>query len=269
MAMVGFWHSTIAAWARSPIALYSRIASREPRFCSNSEMSAPEMNALPPAPASTTTRIASSRANSSRISGTAFHMSTETALCRAGLLNSIQPTAPSLRAIIRSVLVFMARLRSNNLLFAQLGDRRGVEAQLAQHFLGVLALFGGRIAHAARRARQLDRLVHHLDITEAGMMHGRGHVQVLDLLVGEHLVHLIDRPARHARLVENVDPFAARLVLRDLGDRLVHAGAVLRAQLVRRVVLMVDQLRRADRLAEASGDVRAGGRDVDVAVAGG
>src|ERR1700730_14149779 len=156
MAMVGFWHSTIAAWARSPIALYSRIASREPRFCSNSEMSAPEMNALPPAPASTTTRIASSRAHSSRISGTAFHMSTETALCRAGLLNSIQPTAPSLRAIIRSVLVFMTRLRwylvlshflrktgahfsgkcSYDFLLVQVRDRRVVEAELTQDLVG-------------------------------------------------------------------------------------------------------------------------------------
>src|SRR5262249_40400359 len=142
--MVGFLHSKIAAWARSPTALYSRIASCEPRFCSNSEMSAPEMNALPPAPASTTTRIASSRSNSSRISGTAFHMSNETALWRAGLLNSIQPTAPSLRAIIRSVLVFIVDLRSflehdlfrkpvptfrdhalNHFLLSQPRDRRG------------------------------------------------------------------------------------------------------------------------------------------------
>src|ERR1700730_8270702 len=199
MAMVGFLHSTIAACARSPIALYSRIASREPRFCSNSEMSAPEMNALPPTPASTTTRIASSRANSSRISGTAFHMSTETALCRAGLLNSIQPTAPSLRAIIRSVLVFMARLRSNNLLFSQLGDRRGIVPQLAQHFVGVFPLLRRGIAYGARRARQLDRLVDHLDITEAGMMHGRGHLQVAHLLVGEHRVHFVDRPTPHPR----------------------------------------------------------------------
>src|SRR5262245_23857110 len=171
MAIVGFLYSTIAACARSPTALYSRIASREPRFCSNSEMSAPEMNALPPAPASTTTRMASSRWNSSRISGTAFHMSNETALWRAGLLNSIQPTAPSLRAIIRSVLVFMRPLRSYDFLFAQRGDRRGVVTHFAEHRVGVLALVGRGIADAARRARQFDRLVHHLDIAEAGMMH--------------------------------------------------------------------------------------------------
>src|ERR1051326_4348852 len=186
MAMVGFLYSKIAACARSPTALYSRIASREPRFCSNSEISAPEMNALPPAPASTTTRMASSRANASRISGTAFHMSNETALCRAGLLNSIQPTAPSVRAIIRSVLVFMARLRLNNFLFAQRGDRRGVVPQLAQHRVGVLALFRRGIAHAARRPRQLDRLVDHLDITEAGVMHGRRPLQVVCPLLRAH-----------------------------------------------------------------------------------
>src|SRR5215471_10880933 len=142
----------MAACARSPTALYSRIASREPRFCSNSEISAPDINALPPAPASTTTRIASSRSNSSRISGTAFHMSNETALWRAGLLNSIHPTAPSLRAIIRSVLVFMVGLRSYDFLFAQIGDRCGVVTQLSQHVVGVLALLGCWIAHAAWRA---------------------------------------------------------------------------------------------------------------------
>src|SRR5580704_547183 len=195
MAMVGFLQSTIARLARSPTALYSRIASREPRFCSNSEMSAPEMNALPPAPASTTARMASSALNASRISGTAFHMSNETALCRAGLLNSIQPTAPSLRAIIRSVLVFIRCLRwflvlshflrktgahfsgkcSYDLLLVKAGDRRVVEAELAQHRVGVLALLGRRIAHAARRAGELHRLGDHLDITEPRMMHGRRH----------------------------------------------------------------------------------------------
>src|SRR5205814_22431 len=56
-----------------------------------------------PAPESTATRIASSPANASRILGTACHMSTETALCRAGLLKVIQPIAPSLRAIMRWV----------------------------------------------------------------------------------------------------------------------------------------------------------------------
>src|SRR5580704_11240102 len=268
MAMVGFLHSTIARLARSPMALYSRIASREPRFCSNSEMSAPEMKALPPLPASTTARMASSALNASRISGTAFHMSTETALCRAGLLNSIQPTAPSLRAIIRSVLVFMARLRLYDLLLVQVRDHLVVEAELAQHLVGVLALVGRRIAHAARRAGELHRLVDHLDITEPRMMHGRRHAEMAHLRVGEHLVHLVDRAARHAGLVEDVDPVAARLVTRDLRDFLVEGGAVLRAQLVARVVGVGDELRRADRLAEALVDVGAGRRDVDVPVAG-
>src|SRR5438045_6647228 len=135
--MVGLRQSTIARCALSPMALYSRTASREPRFCSNSEISAPEMKALPPSPASTTTRIASSRVNSSMISGTALHMSTETALSRAGLLNTIHPIAPSLRAIIRSVLVFIEALRSYDLLLAQLGDRRVIEAEIAQHVGGM------------------------------------------------------------------------------------------------------------------------------------
>src|ERR1700730_1376679 len=70
-------------------------------------MSAPEMNPLPPAPLRTTTRISLSFSNSVIISGTDFHISTDTALCRAGLLNCIQPIGPSFFAIIRSVLVFI------------------------------------------------------------------------------------------------------------------------------------------------------------------
>src|SRR5882762_11452344 len=105
--MVGLGKSIIAAFACAEILLYSRMFSRDERFSANSEMSAPEMNALPPAPLRTTTRIWSSFSNSAMISGTDFHISTDTALCRAGLLNCIQPIGPSFFAIIRSVLVFI------------------------------------------------------------------------------------------------------------------------------------------------------------------
>src|SRR4051794_6522214 len=66
-------------------------------------MSAPDTKALPPAPATTTQRISSSPSSSARMRGTASHMSSETALCRAGLLKSIQPVDPSLRRIILSI----------------------------------------------------------------------------------------------------------------------------------------------------------------------
>src|SRR5216683_6532983 len=67
-------------------------------------MSAPETNALPPAPVTTMTRIASSFSKSSMICATACHMSSETALWRAGLLKMMRPTAPSFSASILLVI---------------------------------------------------------------------------------------------------------------------------------------------------------------------
>src|SRR5262249_24781962 len=168
--------------------------------------SAPDTNALPPAPESTTTRMASSRPNASRILGTACHMSTETALCRAGLLKVIQPTAPSLRAIMRSVPVSMgfsvgvqaAKLAVlHDLAPPQAGNHLVVVAERTQHLVGMLAALGRRIAGVARRAGELDRLVDDLDIAELGMVDAGGHAEVTHLRVLEHLVHLVDRAARH------------------------------------------------------------------------
>ena len=56
------------------------------RAFSNSEMSAPETKALSPAPVTTTTRIAGSFSNSSRMTGIASHMSVEVALCLCRLV---------------------------------------------------------------------------------------------------------------------------------------------------------------------------------------
>src|SRR5438874_7946698 len=68
-------------------------------------MSAPDTNALPPAPVTTSTRTSSSLANSSRMRLPACHISSDTALCRAGLLKIMVPTRPSLRESILSVVV--------------------------------------------------------------------------------------------------------------------------------------------------------------------
>jgi hypothetical protein len=71
-------------------------------------MSAPDTNALPPAPVTTSTRTSSSLANSSRMRVPACHISSDTALCRAGLLKVIVPTRPSLPASILSVMVIVS-----------------------------------------------------------------------------------------------------------------------------------------------------------------
>src|SRR3954466_11052708 len=188
-------------------------------------MSAPDMKARPPAPASTITRIASSREKSSMISGTASHISTDTALCRAGLLKIIQPTAPSLRAIMRSVLTTSC-IGSHHLARAKIRDRRGIIAKLAQHFIRMLAGIGRRALHAAARARELDRLVHDLGLAQVRMPYGRGHAEMPNLRIREDLVHLVDRAARYAGFIEEVDPLRAGPAAGDLADRLVERCAV-------------------------------------------
>jgi hypothetical protein len=72
------------------------------RWLSNFEMSAPETKALPPAPDTTRTRSAGSAAKSASSAVMRSHMSSETALWRAGLLNTISATAPRLRPSIFS-----------------------------------------------------------------------------------------------------------------------------------------------------------------------
>ena len=66
-------------------------------------MSAPETKALSPAPVTTTTRIAGSFSNSSRMTGIASHMSVEVALCFCGLLKTSRPTGPAFSAIMLGV----------------------------------------------------------------------------------------------------------------------------------------------------------------------
>src|SRR5437868_1878435 len=100
-------------------------------------MSAPDTNDFPPAPVRFTTRTASSRAKSSRIADAAFHISSETALCRSGLLKTMVPTRPSLRASILSLLSMA--LPSDDVGLAEPGDLRVRKAELAQHLDRVLA----------------------------------------------------------------------------------------------------------------------------------
>ena len=72
--------------AASVVALYLATASSLDRSAPNFEMSAPDTNALPPAPVSTTARTSASLRKPSRMSRVAAHISIDTALCRSGLL---------------------------------------------------------------------------------------------------------------------------------------------------------------------------------------
>src|SRR4029077_19078755 len=171
-------------------------------------MSAPETKAWSPAPVTTTTRMAGSFSDSSMMIGIASHMSDEVALRLAGLLKTSRPTGPAFSAIMFGVGLIMGNLLNNSAL-AKAGDGRSIVAGFLQHRLCVLALLGRGRAHLEGRAAHVDRLAYELDVAQLGRLHGMLHLEVLDLRIGEHLVHLVDRPCGHARLVELLDQLGA------------------------------------------------------------
>src|SRR5579875_495213 len=268
--MVGFGVSSRRARAASEIRLSAAAASAEARFSANSEMSAPDTKALPPAPLTTMTRIASSRSKSSRMDWTASHISSETALRRAGLLKIRWPTAPSFLAIILSVMGRSGMVSSSDdAARAQIGDRVIAVAELAQDRIGVLAELGGRAQRfGLRRAAHIDRLADDADRAELRVVDRPRHCEMLHLRIGKDLVDRIDRPARHADLVQQRDPVGARAGPRDRRDPLVERLAILRAQRPGRVIGVVQQLLRPRGLAEAAPQIGARGGDVDLPVGG-
>src|SRR5262245_52516501 len=166
-------------------------------------MSAPETKAWSPAPVTTTTRTAGSFSNSSMMTGIASHMSDDVALRLAGLLKTRRPMGPSFSAIMFGVGLIMACLLDDAAL-AEAGDGGVVVAELLQQRCGMLAQLRCSRAHLEGRAAHVDGLADHLDLAELGRFHRMRHLEVLDLRIGEHLVHLVDRPRWHARLVELV-----------------------------------------------------------------
>src|SRR6266404_6325728 len=159
---------------------------------------------------------------------------------------------------------------SNDAAGAQAFDGFVVEAQARQHIVCVLAEFrAGTELLGLRRGAEIDRLADDLDVAELGMMDRLGDAEMLDLRLGEGLVDAVDRPARHAGLVQGGNPLRAGLGPGDRADALVYGLAVLRAQGAAFMLGMAEQLRRAHGLAKALPQIVARGGDIDVAVGGG
>ncbi len=91
---------------------------------------------------------------------------------------------------------------------------------------------------------------------------------MLYLRVGEHLIDRIERPARHANFVHQLDPIGARPPLGDLGDLLVERLAVLRARRSVGVIRVAQQVLRVGRLTEPLPQIVARGGNVDLPVGG-
>src|SRR5665213_851222 len=130
------------------------------------------------------------------ISGIACHISSDTALRRAGLLKTSQPIGPSISAIMRSVGDFMTRssnqISSNHAVGAQPRDRRSVVAELAQHVVGMLAALRRWLAQRRGRAAQRHRLADEIDLAQDRMLDRLGDAEMLDLRIGEGLVDVVD-----------------------------------------------------------------------------
>ena len=129
---------------------YSRRASSLPRCCSNWLISAPETNALCPAPVSTTTRTASPSAQASSTSRSPSHISTDMALRFSGWLKVMRPTPSSTSASSFPP----ARCIRSRPLRAHLGDLGSRVADPGQHLVGMRAdirrRHAHRLGHAAR-----------------------------------------------------------------------------------------------------------------------
>ena len=93
-AMIGFEHASGACIAPDTASSYCSWACCEARNSLNCEMSAPEIKAFSPSPATTITRTSGSASNASMATGTSAHICTVIAFILVGLENVMYPTEP-------------------------------------------------------------------------------------------------------------------------------------------------------------------------------
>src|SRR5687767_8927164 len=134
-------------------------------------------------------------------------------------------------------------------LLPQRRDVRLVVSEAFQYLVGVLAGLG-RVAELLRLriAAQVYRLADDFLRTVNRMIDRRCNPEMLHLAVRENLVDGIDRAARHAGLVEHLEPVAARALPDDLRHARIERAAILRAQHGRRVIGVAQELPRTGRI---------------------
>ena len=115
-------------------------------------------------------------------------------------------------------------------------------------------------------AAEGEGLADQLDIAQFRVVNGLSHAEVLHLRVLEHLIHRVNRPARHPGRVKQGDEALAGVVLRVAVDGRVEGVAIVGACGAVGIARVVEKLRRLDGLAEALPDGLAGRGNVDVAV---
>src|SRR5688572_1193038 len=239
------------------------------RPASNLEMSAPETNALSPAPDRTITRIALSAAKSSSTCAAASDISGETALRFSGLLKISEPTAPFffdriLSLVVVSVVLVMVSVfmvyvllvccpvnKLNDAVGAHLFYFRFRIADAAQYLFCVLAGIRGGVIHLPRQSFHVDRRCDETQFAALFALYGRRHPEMLDLRIGKHLIDVVDGAAGHTGLLEQFHPMSCGPGASDLADRSIDLLA--RHAALRHGVpfLLVLPLGLADRFAEA------------------
>src|SRR5580658_5476188 len=253
---------------------YSCCASAFDRSLSNWLISAPETNALLPAPVRITTRTELSSANSSRISPSPTHISTDMALRFSGWLNVTNPIPSSFAA---SILPPAYSTETPPLTIVSISDRsllahvRNLRVRIAdrvQHFIRAGAGLRRRNTDVLGEARDIDRRGHHLRAAALRARHLPRHAQMFHLRIGKRLVDGVDRPAGNPRPLEQLDPVIGRLRPGDLADRGVDLLARLAAPALGLPFLLRQPVRPFNRLAEPGEHPRRARGDVDVAIAG-
>src|SRR5580700_5511819 len=206
---------------------YSCCASALERSLSNWLISAPETKALLPAPVRITTRTELSSANSSRISPSPTHISTDMALRFSGWLKVTSPTPSSFAA---SILPPAHSMETPPLTIVSISDRslfahvRNLRIRIAdgvQHLIRARTRLRCRHTDVLREPRDVDRRGHHLRAAAPRARHLPRHAQMFHLRIGKRLVDGVDRPARNPGPLEQLDPVIGRLRLGDLADRRV------------------------------------------------
>jgi hypothetical protein len=104
------------------------------------------------------------------------------------------------------------------------------------------------------------------EIAEDRGVHRLRHAEVLHLGIGERLVDAVDRPARHARAVQDLDPLGARLLARHRHQDLHDLVPIGRPRPRGGEARVGEQVGPLDGAAEPAVEVVAARGDIDVPI---
>src|SRR5262249_29685785 len=100
------------------------------------------------------------------------------------------------------------------------------------------------------------------------VLHCLGHCEMLYLRIVEHLINIVNGPARYPGLIEESNQLLTEVTLRIRLDGRIERIAVLRARGAVRIARVTQELLCLDSLAEPLPDGLAGRGNIDVAIPG-